>query len=394
MSTYAIVTVDAGGNTPPALAIAAELTGRGHQVHVLGHERQRDLVASAAYSFTPLATLAFWNPTVRRSVLRAIEETARLGSDRGLEDEVRERVRGVGADAALVDSLMPSSLRGARRAGVPTAVLFHTFLEYWVRGYRRGPVAMLARLRGAGPLAEWNAADARIVTADPDLDPAAHRTSSPAAPATWVGAAEHGAPATPDASAPPLVVVSLSTTWFPGQTDAYRRIIAALGALPVRAIVTLGGLEPDEPLVAPPNVEVHAFARHDELFSHASLVIGHGGHSTTFRALAHGVPVILMPMHPLLDQPMIAAAVARAGAGSALPRTAASGRIAGAVTAVLADPGVRAAAVRIGERIRSTDAAAAAATALERLGGGTDQAPQTRTADGRGTSAAPGAMEP
>jgi len=370
MSTYAIVTVDAGGNVPPALAIAAELTRRGHAVHVLGHERQRELVAGAGYAFAPLETLAYWNATVRRSAPSAIALAARLGADRELEDEVRERVREIDADAALVDCIMPSSVRGARRAGVPTAVLFHTFLEYWVRGYRRGPVGMLARLRGAGLLAEWNAADARIVVTDPDLDPAAHRTNSPSAPATWVGPAEHGVPASPDASAPPLVVVSLSTVPFPGQTDAYRRIIAALGALPVRGIVTLGGLEPDKPLVAPPNVEVRDFARHDELFPQASLVIGHGGHSTTFRALAHGVPVVLMPMHPLLDQPMVADAVARAGAGAALRRTTASGRIAAAVTAVLADPGVRAAAVRIGERIRSTDAAAAAATANEQLAGG------------------------
>jgi UDP:flavonoid glycosyltransferase YjiC (YdhE family) len=393
MSTYAFVTVDGGGNTPPTLAIASELIRRGHEVHVLGHERQRDSVALAGCAFTPLDALAFWNPTVRRSGSTALGETARLGADRGLEEEVRERVRGIGAGAAVVDCLMPSSVRGARRAGVPTAVLFHTFLEYWVRGYRRGPLGMLERLRGAGPLTEWNAADARIVVSDPVLDPAAHRTSSPTAPAMWVGAAEHGVPATPDASAPPLVVVSFSTTWFQGQTDAYRRIIAALGALPVRGIVTLGGLEPDEPLVAPPNMEVRAFARHDELFPHASLVIGHGGHSTTFRALAHGVPVIAMPMHPLLDQPMIAAAVARAGAGAALPRTAPSSRIAAAVTAVLAAPGVRAAAVRIGERMRSTDAGASAATALERLGG-SDQTRQTWTTDGRGTSAAPDAMDP
>jgi hypothetical protein len=44
--------------------------------------------------------------------------------------------------------------------------------------------------------------------------------------------------------------------------------------------------------------------------------------------------------------------------------------------------------------MRSTDAAASAATALERLGGGTDQTRQTWTTDGRGTSAAPDAMDP
>lgn len=367
MSTFAFVTVDGGGNTPPTLAVAAELSRRRHEVHVFGHERQRNAVAAAGCAFTPLDTLAFWNMALRRSVPTAIGEAVRLGADRGIEEEVRERVRTIGADAAIVDCLMPSSVRGARTAGVPTAVLFHTFLEYWVRGYRRGPLGMLQRLRGAGPLTEWNAADTRIVLSDPVLDPAAHRTSSPSAPAIWVGAAEHGVPATPDASAPPLVVVSLSTSWFPGQTDAYRRIIAALGALPVRAVVTLGGLEPDEPLVAPANVDVRAFARHDELFPRASLVIGHGGHSTTSRALAHGVPVIAMPMHPLLDQPMIAAAVASAGAGAALRRTASSSRIAAAVTSVLADSTVRAAAVRIGERIQSTDAASAAADAIERL---------------------------
>lgn len=71
-------------------------------------------------------------------------------------------------------------------------------------------------------------------------------------------------------------------------------------------------------------------------FPRASLVIGHGGHSTTFRALAHGVPVLAMPMHPLLDQPMIADALERAGLGLHLPRRAGSDRIAAAVTTLLA----------------------------------------------------------
>lgn len=367
MSTYAIVTVPGGGNTPPTLAIAAELTRRGHDVHLLGHERQREMLASAGRAFTPLEALAYWNPTVRRSVPTAVADAARLGGDRGLEDEVRERLREIGPDAALVDCLMPSSVRGARGAGVPTAVLFHTFLEYWVRGYRRGPVGMLTRLRGTGPLAEWNAADARIVVTDAELDPAARRTNSPSAPATWVGAVERGVAATPDAAAPPLVVVSLSTTWFPGQTDAYRRIIAALGALPVRGIVTLGGLEPDLPLVAPANVEVRDVASHDELLPRASLVVGHGGHSTTFRALAHGVPVLALPMHPLLDQPMIADGLERAGVGRHLPARAGSDRIAATITSLLADEGVRDRTRRLGERLRAADAAAAASDLLERL---------------------------
>lgn len=367
MSTFALVTVAGGGNTPPLLSIAAELTRRGHEVHVLGHEQQRERVAGAGYAFTPLEALSFWDSTVRRSVPAAVRDAARLAGDRRLEDEVRERVREIGADAALVDSLMASSVRGARLAGVPTAVLFHAFLEYWVRNYRRGPVGMLARMQGAGPLAEWNAADARIVVSDPGFDPAAHRASSASAPAIWVGAVEHGASAVPDGSAPPFIMVSLSTTWFPDQTDAYQRIVTALGALPVRGVVTLGGLALDRELVVPPNVEVRGIASHDELLPHASLVIGHGGHSTTFRALAHGVPVLALPMHPLLDQPMIADALERAGVGLHLSRKSGSDRIAAAVTTLLADDGIRRRAAQLGERLRATNAAASASDVLERL---------------------------
>ena len=121
------------------------------------------------------------------------------------------------------------------------------------------------------------------------------------------------------------MLVSLSTTWFPGQTETYQRIIDALGSLPVRGLVTLGGLHPERELRVPANVELRDAVPHAEVLPRAAAVIGHGGHSTTMRALAHGVPMLVMPMHPLLDQPMVGAAVERAGAGLVLPRTAAAG---------------------------------------------------------------------
>lgn len=366
MTVFALVTVDGGGNVPPTLAIAARLIERGHDVHVLGHERQRDVAVAAGHAFTPLESLGFWNPGVRRSVPAAIGQAVRLAADRELEREVGVHLGRIGAEAALVDCLMASSVRGATAAGVPAAVFFHTFLGFWERSYARGPVGLLARLSGAEPRRLWDGAAARLVATDASLDPG--RTERTGATTTaWIGALEHGVPAEPDTARAPLIMVSLSTTWFPGQTDAYRRIIAALGALPVRAIVTLGGLEPDEPLVAPANVEVRDIASHDELLPHVSLVIGHGGHSTTFRALAHGVPVLAMPMHPMLDQPMVADALVRAGVGLRLPRTAGSDRIAEAVTSLLADDGVRGRAAELGTRLRTSDAAAAASDRLEEL---------------------------
>lgn len=365
MSTISVVTVDAGGNVPPALRIADELARRGHAVTVLGHGRQAEAVGRAGHAFRALESLEFWNSGVRRSVPAAIGQAARLAADRDLEREVREAV--TGSDAAVVDSLMASSVRGAQAGGVPAAVLFHAYLEYWEQVYRRGPVGVAARLGGAGPLTEWSRAAARIVISDVALDPASSRRTALAREAEWVGALESGASAAPDASAPPLVVVSLSTTWFPGQTEVYARIAAALGSLPVRGLITLGGLRTDRELRLPSNVRMVDRADHGELFPQASLVIGHGGHSTTFRALAHGVPVLVLPMHPMLDQPMVGRSIEGAGAGLALPRSSSPARLAAAVTHLLADEQTRAAAGRLGERLRATDAAGAAADALERL---------------------------
>ncbi|HEX6955916.1 MAG TPA: nucleotide disphospho-sugar-binding domain-containing protein [Agromyces sp.] len=367
MSTITVVTVDAGGNVPPALRVADELARRGHRIEVLGHRRQADAVARVGHAFRALDSLDFWDSGVRRSVPVAIGQAARLAADRDLEREVREAVSASGSNVALVDGLMASCVQGAQAAGAPAAVLFHTFLDFWERSYRRGPAGVVARLRGTDPLPAWAHAAARIVASDVALDPASARRTALALGAEWVGTIESGVPATPDAAAPPLVVVSLSTTWFPGQTDAYQRIATALGALPVRGLITLGGLAPDRGLRLPPNVELRERVDHDEVFPEASILIGHGGHSTAFRALAYGLPVLLMPMHPMLDQPMVARSIERAGAGRALGRTAPPERIAAAVTALLADDRARAEASALGERIRATDAAGAAADAVERL---------------------------
>ncbi len=365
MSTIHIVTVDGGGNLPPVLRIAGELAARGHRVRVLGQRRQAEAVARAGHDFQELEGLEFWDRTVRQSVPAAVADAVRLASDRTIAMNVRDGV--TGSDVAVVDCLMASSVRGAQAAGVPTAVLLHTFLAYWEGSFRRGPIGLGARLRGTGLLAAWRDADARIVTTDAALDPAAGGSTRLARASEWVGAVETGVPAAPDPSSLPLVVVSLSTTWFPDQTDAYQHIATALGALPVRAVITLGGLLPDRELVTPANVRVVDRADHGALFPQASLVVGHGGHSTTLRALTHGVPVLLLPMHPLLDQPMIAKAVERAGAGRMLPRTARADRIAAAVTGILADHAMQAAASSLGERLRTIDAAGAGADAVERL---------------------------
>ena len=62
----------------------------------------------------------------------------------------------------------------------------------------------------------------------------------------------------------------------------------------------LAGLDPAR-LSHGPDVEVRHFVDHDEVMATASLLVGHGGHSTTLRALAHDLPAVVIPLHPILD---------------------------------------------------------------------------------------------
>jgi UDP:flavonoid glycosyltransferase YjiC (YdhE family) len=144
-------------------------------------------------------------------------------------------------------------------------------------------------------------------------------------------------------------------------------------------VVTTGAVAPDS-LRAPAHFEVHRHLPHDDIMPSAALVVGHGGHSTTMRALAHGVPLLILPMHRLLDQLMIGKAIAAAGAGRVLPKTASAEAIRSAARSLLQDPSYRRAAAAAGARLRSRNGAIAAADELEGLlNARTDSTPRTHS---------------
>ena len=128
MTTITLVTADAGGNAPPLFDIARALVGRGEDVRILGHGRQRGPAETTGARFDALDALRFWNSATPRSLPSTLDQFSRLGSDRAIRREVAARVRADGADVVLVDCLMGSAVVGARDAGVPVTVLFHTFL--------------------------------------------------------------------------------------------------------------------------------------------------------------------------------------------------------------------------------------------------------------------------
>lgn len=125
------------------------------------------------------------------------------------------------------------------------------------------------------------------------------------------------APATADPR--PLVPVSFGTVvpvdgHYP---SLYRAAIDAIAPLPVRAVVTVGR-QVDPALLGPvpENVRVAPWVPMGELLGAAAAFVTHGGAGTTLAALAHGVPMALVPV--TADQPLNAGLIAAHGAGIAL----------------------------------------------------------------------------
>ncbi len=146
--------------------------------------------------------------------------------------------------------------------------------------------------------------------------------------------------------AEPLVVVGMSST-YQQQTDALRRIVEALAALPVRAVVTTGHAVDPAQVPGRGKVQVVRSAPHSQLFPHAAVVITHAGHGTLIKALAAGVPAVCMPFGR--DQGDNVTRAARHGVAIGLKRTASPAQIAAAVQKVLSEPSYRQAAQRLGD---------------------------------------------
>jgi UDP:flavonoid glycosyltransferase YjiC (YdhE family) len=137
----------------------------------------------------------------------------------------------------------------------------------------------------------------------------------------------------------------------------------ATKAAATRQRIVQATVDPGE-LTAPANAHLVTFADHDSLMDRASLVVGHGGHDTTIRAVPHGLPMVgILAMGS--DQPMMAKLLDQWHVGIALPRDAALEVIRSAVEAILADPRYQEEAVARSRAFDNLDGAQLAATSIE-----------------------------
>jgi MGT family glycosyltransferase len=401
MTDFLMTTWEGSGTTAPLMSVARALVERGHTLRVLADPTLREeieAVGARHLSWTRAPHRTTRSPEadfIRDWAADPAEEFARIrdrlavGPAAAFAADVREELERHRPAALLSELLLFGPLVAAEAVGVPSIVLNPTINVVPAPGVPPFGAGLMPA-RTESERREHDELSARVTTAWDEALPAlnAARADQGLAPLEHVldqgrsaarvlvltsrafdfigplpPVVKHVGPRlddplwaqewTPPVGDEPLILVALSAG-FQGQEELLRRIVVALAALPVRAIVTTGhGIDPAA-VPAPENVDVVRAAPHREVLREAQLVVTHCGHGTTVKALAAGVPIVGLPMGR--DQLDIAARLVHAGAGVRLDQSATPTEIAAAIRDVLADDSYRDAAERIARVIEDETA--------------------------------------
>jgi UDP:flavonoid glycosyltransferase YjiC (YdhE family) len=162
----------------------------------------------------------------------------------------------------------------------------------------------------------------------------------------------------------PLVLVAASTAQdYEGKL--IRVALEALADEPVRVVATTNRQAPTGGIEVPGNAVLVDWVSYSQVMPEADLVISHGGHGTSARALAAGTPVLSCPA--LGDMAENGARIAWAGAGLMVPRRLlrpATVRM--AARRVLGEPQFRARAEELAQWSRENQGAERGAELVER----------------------------
>jgi MGT family glycosyltransferase len=374
---------DGGGTVQAELSVAAKLRARGHRVRLLGLPEVGAAARRADFPFDPLdpppGDWAAGRLAVR--MLKAAVPWARRLSELIREDRT---------DVLVADNLMFGALLAGELTGTPCAALLPTILYFspssrplaaplwashdlvlepptWAANPR--VLEVLNQARKELGLPEAASAIGEAVNADRLLVLSERAFESPFVEvppnAEFVGpqAPRYLAPATaphapspwatpPGETAPPLVLVSLSTT-EQDQLNLLKRLLLAVAELPVRALFTLGPSISADLLDPPANAVLRQTVPHAEVMPYASVAVTHSGHGTVMAALTAGVPLVCVP--GIGDQFAVAARVVHHGCGVAVDHEADTAQLAAAIRQVLENPEARRGAERMASAIAATD---------------------------------------
>jgi MGT family glycosyltransferase len=163
----------------------------------------------------------------------------------------------------------------------------------------------------------------------------------------------------------PVIYVGLGTVF--NQPDIFRAFITGLRDEPLTLVITVGrDQDPAAYGPQPENVHIERYVPLSLLLPHCDLVVTNGGSGTLTAALAHGLPVVVVPISA--DQPENAARCAMLGLGCVVAPadlTPETGRR--AVLTILQDPANRVAAEQMRAEMDALPGPERAVDLLERL---------------------------
>lgn len=376
MSRFLIVTLPLSGHAYPALAVADALSARGHEVAWCGSNAYfRPLLGPETIVF-PTGTRLFRDQAGHGiSALKSLWQQYVIPMARFTLPAVDRAIGEFQPDVVLVDQHALAGALAAHRHGLPWATLITGAMEL------THPLAALPRVDA------WIRAQlaslCRNVSSDAAIDDLlfspylviACTTSAVTGDQSFpdhfalVGAVMLDRPGTFawDLLDPARrkVLISVGTLATGLAADFYQRAAAAVA--PLRSTVQAIIVGPPELVPDPPgNVLVAGSVPMVALLPRLDAVISHGGMNTVSETLAHGLPLVIAPIRH--DQPVVAAQVARAGAGVRVPFSRVRpAQLREALLTILDDPSYRQAAERIRDSFAAAGGAPAVAARLECL---------------------------
>ena len=423
---YLFALVDGGGTVPPELGTARRLVERGHHVTVLAEDSMLGRCAIDGATFRPWIEAPNrasrhpdddpyrdWECKSPLALFARLRERQFVGPAPAYAADVTSAIADVRPDLVVCSFFAIGAMAAAEAADVPFDVLFpNAYLltrtrrsavrtragarqgctrpcqgpgdhvdDHAAVGQRRARAQRAAdvartRIRSARSSIRSTALAASCVLTSSDFDfpgdvPANVRYVGPILDdPEWANAVGRGRrPPTigRSCSSPSRPPFRTTSTACSASSTPWPRCRCRRSSRPARRST--------RPRIgAAANVTVVTAAPHSAILRRASAVVTHGGHGTVVRALAAGVPMVVLPHGR--DQADNARRITSRGAGIALRRSAKPTKIATAVQRLLDTPGYRTAAEHLGEAIRRDAASDTLVRELEDL-------PSTATTDRR-----------
>ena len=367
------------GHLDPLIPIARAAQARRHGLAFVGEPAMTQAVEAAG--FTAFAAGPNTSGTQRRPLLKldaqredhALRDAYAGRIARGRAAGILERCAEWQPDLLVCDEIDFGGMVAAEHLGLPYATVLVIAAGSFVRKELVAEPLNALRAEYGLPADPGLAMLGRYLVLSPF--PPSYRDPAFALPATANAIRPAVLGSAPTAEPPwsfawpgaPVVYFTLGTVFNMESGDLFSRVLAGLRALPINVVATVGRhIDPAEFGTQPANVRIERYIPQALVLPHCQLVVSHGGSGSVAGALAHGLPLVLIPMGA--DQPLNAARCVELGLGRALdPLVATPEAVREAVADVLAGPSYRQAAGRLRDEIAALPGPEHAIMLLERL---------------------------